>query len=991
MAIIQTQGSLNTLSSRTTPRSLRPEVEDKLPVLDNQVLVGDKVIQNTFLNNTAVNSDNFKNELSLIAGYPEGSILKVTYYSKNSPLTDVRSDVVDILTPAKDQVHIDVTEIRDFEIRVSGDLQFQYTEDTNISSMTGEGIVYAGFVPHVGDFFLYELRNGRIGIFYVGASRRLALGQDTYHQISFSLQDFLTSQSRDKIKSGVTSVKYFDKVKFLTGDHALLNSQGYIEQKDLRQVRLELIQNYTDRFYSTDYSSFMRPDGVYDPYVVEYWNKKIGYTESPVRPVQLLVAVQNYKKTIWSALTNNPIKDPRNLAYGWKKAMMQSTFWGVNITSLLREDFIAVGNEKALNFYPNLDARNSIALYEPLPLIHTTRWDASIKAKADAMQKAWIRTAAYYNHLTPGAIPGDGSVTTFYTRSPYANSNLAYKTHKPFPVDETLCTKCEHREHCSTREELLGANPQHQPSPLPPKNPFKAPYPRVSKAELLLIWKRQQKLTDEYILSREQETEFQQYTTWYYSTYRGTYTKYELEYAWRQKHQIPIGTTLTEEQLCQVQKYIDWYVEQYPRALTDKELEVSWRVYSRVGLDTELTPNEIARLNKYCANYRNLHGFVRNDSIHDRSDEVPLDSIFSQGDIPAIFYQEPKCRPTMVQPENTKPLPPFDSVTPIPPLYRSGPPYPILSDQELVNVWCKIHHLPKDSPLSEQQTLQAKGYILWYRTTYPGTLSSTELKRKWMEEANITDENLTEEQLTALKLYTDSYRSNYLPVLTDREIEIIWRTKEGISLEVELDEHQLAQLEVEIKHYRYHHGRVPDDRLVDIPTPLGVQYKEDELARYATQPKQVEDDQTSEGLEGDIIDPGFSVYPDELPMEDIESEEQVTLPTIYYPPIQGFHLCPNFCHFLCRPPQKVETKYTKKPEPVEDTYVFSKEFYYGSNAMDPFERLVYDTLTNREIRPDKILESVVRYLDWDDESAFYRHLLSLYLIDRALYWLRYHS
>jgi hypothetical protein len=58
--------------------------------------------------------------------------------------------------------------------------------------------------------------------------------------------------------------------------------------------------------------------------------------------------------------------------------------------------------------------------------------------------------------------------------------------------------------------------------------------------------------------------------------------------------------------------------------------------------------------------------------------------------------------------------------------------------------------------------------------------------------------------------------------------------------------------------------------------------------------------------------------------------------------------------------------------------------------MDPFERLVYDCLTNKEVNPERVIEAVAEYLSWEDEDAFYRHLLALFLIDKTLYWLMYH-
>ena len=71
--------------------------------------------------------------------------------------------------------------------------------------------------------------------------------------------------------------------------------------------------------------------------------------------------------------------------------------------------------------------------------------------------------------------------------------------------------------------------------------------------------------------------------------------------------------------------------------------------------------------------------------------------------------------------------------------------------------------------------------------------------------------------------------------------------------------------------------------------------------------------------------------------------------------------------------------------------MLSNEFYLGSTAMSPFERLIYDALTNREVSIATIVDAVSNYVEWDDESAFYRELLALYLIDYGTHWLMYHS
>ena len=912
----------------------------------------------------------------MIAGFPEGSIVLVTYYSINSPLKDVRSDLVDILTPAKDDVHIDLTEIRNFELRVSGDFNFEFSEDENLGKLSGEAITFAGFVPHVGDFFLYQLRNGKIGVFYIGGIQRLAIGQDTYHRINFSLQSYLTPDGRDRLRHQTTSQFYFDKTKFLAGNHAYLTSQGYVEQKDLKHIRLEIIQNYADRFYTTDMSSFIRPDGAYDPYIVEYWNKKVSFLDSPVRPVQLFIAVQNYKKTIWSVLTNNPIKDLRNLAYTWEKRQYESTFWGVNITSLLREDFITVGDEKGKDLYPTIGDFGKPEIWDPLPLIHSTRWDASIKAKAKALQEQWIRTYAFFNPDHPGGIPGDGgSIGTYYT-----NKTIHPRPPKrKFPIDEKLCSKCKYKDICPTRCHLLKLQPPEPPKPHPLPNPFKPPYPIHSKAELEMIWRKIYRIPQDKFLTEEQELKLKQYTDWYYLRYRGTYSKYELELSWKSSHHLKPDAVLTPEQIIKVQEYIDWYRRNYPKVCSDTELEVLWRTYSGIGLNRPLLEDEKLKLRDYIAHYRKFHGYERNDDITLRDDEIPEDGkYFDLENLSPVYYDDPKKYPN--RGVDDSPPPPIKDHHPYPPVVHSGPPYPILSNEELTAIWCKIHDIPEGSPLSEEQQLQIKGYILWYRETYPGTLSKMELEHEWREKAKICCPVLKPDEAVALQEYIRSYRKRFLPVLAGREIELLWRARFGIALNVQLDEKQLYLLKKEIKKYRHHHGQVPEDRDVSNMGEIGSPFTADEFELLGSTPGvDLTVDDVVSGSEGDMSE------------DDEDTSGDVTtphLPTIYYPPIKGYHLCPNFCHFLCNAPTAPKPEEKKD---IEDTYALSKEFYFGNPNMDPFEALLYNTITNKEIRPDKILEAVSRYLEWSDEDAFYRHLFSLYLIDRALYWLRYHS
>lgn len=685
------------------------------------------------MNNTSFNFDSFKENRSLIAGYPEGRIIVVTYFSQNAPITDVYTKPADLSMETKDDVHISWTEIRNFEMRCPAEIAFDYDQDSNISKISGEAIVFPMFTPRVGDIFLYPMRNGKIGVFHVGKSNRLALGQETYHQISFTLQEYLTHDRRNQLKRQSGKPWYFDKTKFMVGNTSMLSSEGFIQQKELRHFRSEIIQNYIDRFYSESFSSFMRPDEIYDPYVVEYWNKKVSFQDCLIRPTQLLISVKNFGKTIWAVLTNNPIKDLRNVEKSFSTETYAATFWGVNITSLLGHKFLTVGNETGSVRNPVIDRNGDPILMDTTPIFHIHMSEEERKQLNDtAFDHA--RHCFYHNFLP------------HRTCAPHQ-----HPVEHPFPCDPSKCVECSCDDHG-----------HHHPIP------------------------------------------------------------------------------------------------------------------------------------------------------------------------------------------------------------KRKPPFPIVSNEELAAIWKRLNKIPQNAPLSESQLAEIRGYILWYRTSYPGTLSRSELEKDWRELASIApDKELTPEEESGLQDYIRSYRSKFLPVLTDREIEIIWRTHERISYEQQLTDEELKRLEFFIKRYRNNHGDVPNDGSVSETTQIGSP-----------------------------IDPEEIMNQHQLDDDLFTSEEMIAhdhIPSIYYPkhPRPHHHIhCHDKCHELCGGDT------CKKPtKPIEDypTYGLSNEFYLGSVAMDPFERLLYDTITNEEIDPQRVLDAIARYLEWENSDAFYRHLFAIYLIDKSLYWLRFHS
>lgn len=594
------QGSSAQSSSREKPASLRPEVQDNLPVLDGHAITDERVVENTFINQTAVNEDAFRDRQSIIAGFPEGRIIVVTYFSQNRPITNMQSDVVDMQLTTKDDVHISYTQIRNFELRCSRELSFEYEQESNKSKVSGEAIMFPRFTPRVSDIFLYEMRNGKIGVFRITGINRLALGQDTYHSVTFTMQEFLNATYRDRLQRQSTITMYFDKYKYLAGNTTLLTTDAFQQKKDLEHIRLEIIEDYIERFYDREYSTFMRPDGIYDPYIVEYWNKKVSIQDSTphMRPTQILISVSNYRKTLWAVLTNNPIKNLANVEKSWSIKTYNSTFWGVNITSLLGKKYLAIGDEpSATNGYA-INNRGEPILIDPRPTFHEP---IPPEVTDRAIEKDFYRARKLmYKDLPNKRCP------------PHAHGENAEILDLCYP------DQCN---HCAF------GKPKVLPPPMPP-------FPIMSTDDLATIWLAMHHKPKDYVPNDDDMARVRGYIRWYRDEYPGTLPKEELEEMWRNETHIPLDQELTEAEAEACSDYVKSYRKQFLAVLTDRQIEYKWRMNRQISGDVALTNEEIAELILTIVEYRRNHGYPDENSsnelgspMHDEFDATVYDQV----------------------------------------------------------------------------------------------------------------------------------------------------------------------------------------------------------------------------------------------------------------------------------------------------------------------------------------------------------------------------
>lgn len=329
--------------------SVKPAEEQVLHNADETLQKKDYVAD-TFHNRVAVNTRRFVDVVADLKGYADGSPIKVIYYKEHYSETDFhgRHHTEEHLH----NVHKSVLKIIDFEIRMTGSLQYNHDQDENISKLEGEAFTYPGFEPEKGDKLIIDIGDGRYGAFEVNKPPvRTSIRASTYFKISFSFVHWATEEWVSHLDEAVVTVAYFDKLRFLNEPGALLEHDEVVEMKFLAKQRAKMIHYYKSKFLDevTMYS-FMRPDNVYDPYVTDFLMKTLEFTELGTMSVQLYQDAPFMDMSLWRALLdpNIPLEGVPTAA---SRTLYRLGSKSVLMNSLLNRYYVRLVKSKSLKDY----------------------------------------------------------------------------------------------------------------------------------------------------------------------------------------------------------------------------------------------------------------------------------------------------------------------------------------------------------------------------------------------------------------------------------------------------------------------------------------------------------------------------------------------------------------------------------------------------------------------------------------------------------------
>lgn len=297
-----------------------------------------EVNASTFINRTSYDPNRYPDAYGSLMMYAGGTPIRVTYYHQIFADNSERTAFGDA-DLVEDNIHSDFERIINFEFRTDSPMSFSWDSDKAESTFSGEGIVYPGFEPQVGDLFTYNIIDAT-GLFIITGFEPLSIRQGSYHKISFTLLQRLDATTLATLTKRCKADLVFDTQKYLSGNLTLLKKDAYIALEKLCALRITLAKTYMSKFFDRNIDSIVRPDNIYDPYIVQYILKKISAFDVRVSPMQL-VKIYDYDTTIWSQFTDVKTNTLSDFNIGMKIRRKIDGVFTTQLNGLTNRDYLS--------------------------------------------------------------------------------------------------------------------------------------------------------------------------------------------------------------------------------------------------------------------------------------------------------------------------------------------------------------------------------------------------------------------------------------------------------------------------------------------------------------------------------------------------------------------------------------------------------------------------------------------------------------------------
>lgn len=310
MAMIGSQGNLQ------PPNTNDPEHCFELPVVDKKEVVrGSVQLLNSpqqmldlskhisrSVTNMGIDPSN-SDRINALMAYVEGSVITTTFYTQLAADTWGRS-ASNSFSESLDSVHQKYRKIHNFQMKLTGDVDYSYDNRETKSMVRGTAVLYPYLCPYQGDMFIYEASTTKYGLYKITAPpTRLSIESSTCHTIQFSLVTWVDDTLLQKLEACVVDEAYFELTSYLNTKGAFLTADTQKMLADARKAVDTLSNYYMDQYFEKYiYQTFIENACLYDPYIVEFNRRVFDPSSFPMRPRQYVPNPKHWQVCFWNRL-----------------------------------------------------------------------------------------------------------------------------------------------------------------------------------------------------------------------------------------------------------------------------------------------------------------------------------------------------------------------------------------------------------------------------------------------------------------------------------------------------------------------------------------------------------------------------------------------------------------------------------------------------------------------------------------------------------------
>lgn len=194
---------------------------------------------------------------SAILVWGDGATWNVDYYSQVLGRS-VEPKPLDLhLSPVEQQYRL----LRKVPLKVTDPLTWQVQDpQSNVMVGTGGGYTYPFLTANVGDMFVANIGDGRVGLFTITSSTPATVLKDSVYKVEWIMVGVATPDKMENLAAKIIQTLYFSMQSLQSGCGPFVTSSVQAKVESYEVILRELIRRYFTDFLSLEHSCLLVPD-----------------------------------------------------------------------------------------------------------------------------------------------------------------------------------------------------------------------------------------------------------------------------------------------------------------------------------------------------------------------------------------------------------------------------------------------------------------------------------------------------------------------------------------------------------------------------------------------------------------------------------------------------------------------------------------------------------------------------------------------------------